>query len=176
MCTINDNVVQGCLHEKLLHQIFGTRNTVFLEILPRQDFDSGIYWDELADRCGDFWGQRDFEVWWDFEEIWYSRFMVPTNQVRSLGLLTPWNGDSLKSGKNVFGAKWSVFNEGPSNVLWTGPTCNSWSTLVQTLEPSQDCPELMSACNLQSRLLSLNWVGAHVQPLLKGNYMYYFFR
>ena len=54
MCTINDNVVQGCLHEKLLHQIFGTRNTVFLEILPRQDFDGGVYWDELADRCGDF--------------------------------------------------------------------------------------------------------------------------
>ena len=54
MCTINDNVVQGCLHEKLLHQIFGTRNTVFLEILPWRDFDGGVYWDELADRCGDF--------------------------------------------------------------------------------------------------------------------------
>ena len=47
----------------------------------RLDFEGGVYWDELTDRCSidntwisdvaTFRGWRDFEVWRDFEEIRY---------------------------------------------------------------------------------------------------------
>ena len=35
----------------------------------QQDFQGGIYWDELAETSSDISGVEDFEVWRDFEEI-----------------------------------------------------------------------------------------------------------